>query len=91
MYCGTGTIALSLASSAKKVVGIEIVEDAINDANRNAMLNNIDNVSFHCGKAETVITSQFMKLNGKPDVVVVDPPRAGLDASLCKQLQNLKA
>lgn len=90
LYCGTGTIGISIASKAKRVVGIELVSDAIDDAKRNAGLNEIDNIAFYTGRAETIINKQFIKNNGKPTVVIVDPPRAGLDEALCKQLCKLR-
>lgn len=87
MYCGIGTISLCLAQKAKKVYGVEIVPQAIEDAKENARLNNIENTQFYCGKAEEVVPQFYGDANqngeGKhPDVVVVDPPRKGCDAVL---------
>lgn len=79
LYCGTGTITLSLAAKAKKVYGVEILEDAIKDAVINAEANGIDNAVFYVGKAEEVTLRDDFE---KPDVVVVDPPRKGCD-SIC--------
>ncbi len=79
MYCGIGTISLALAKSAKHVYGVEIVPQAIEDAKTNARINNIDNVSFFCGKAEEVAPRLT---DTSPDVVVVDPPRKGCDKIL---------
>ncbi|WP_240666703.1 23S rRNA (uracil(1939)-C(5))-methyltransferase RlmD [Longirhabdus pacifica] len=80
-YCGIGTISLFLAQHAKKVYGVEIVEQAIKDATYNATLNHIDNVVFETGKAEEVIPA--WKQNGvMADVIVVDPPRKGCDKTL---------
>lgn len=76
LYCGTGTITLSLAGKAGRVYGVEIVEDAINDARINACANNIDNAVFYVGKAEDVTLREDFE---RPDVVVVDPPRKGCD------------
>lgn len=76
LYCGIGTITLSLARTAKRVYGVEIVEDAINDATQNALLNKIDNAKFYVGKAEEVTLRDDFE---RPDVVVVDPPRKGCD------------
>ena len=79
IYCGIGTISLFLAAKAKKVYGVEIVPQAIENANNNAQKNNIGNAEFICGAAEEVLPS-FYKNNGeRPDVVVVDPPRKGCD------------
>ena len=80
MYCGIGTISLFLAKSAKFVYGVEIVEAAIQNARENAKLNNIENVKFFVGKAEEVITGEYENGNIRDiDVIVVDPPRKGLD------------
>ena len=79
LYCGIGTITLSMASKAKKVYGVEVVEDAIINAKENAAANGIDNVEFFVGKAEEVTLREDLE---KPDVVVVDPPRKGCD-SIC--------
>ncbi|EIC96826.1 putative 23S rRNA (uracil-5-)-methyltransferase RumA, partial [Lachnoanaerobaculum saburreum F0468] len=80
MYCGIGTISLFLAKSAKFVYGVEIVDAAIQNARENAKLNNIENVKFFVGKAEEIITGEYENGNIKDiDVIVVDPPRKGLD------------
>lgn len=80
MYCGIGTISLFLAKSAKFVYGVEIVDAAIQNARENAKLNNIENVKFFVGKAEEVITGEYENGNIRDiDVIVVDPPRKGLD------------
>ncbi len=78
-YCGIGTISLFLAQQAKKVYGVEVVPDAINDAKKNADLNGITNVEFTVGEAETVIPN-WAKEGIHADVIVVDPPRKGFDA-----------
>ena len=77
LYCGTGTITLCLASRAKKVIGAEIVPEAIADANENALRNDIENASFICADAFKA-AAQLEQSGLKPDVVVVDPPRKGL-------------
>ena len=80
MYCGIGTISLFLAKSAKFVYGVEIVDAAIQNAIENAKLNNIENVKFFVGKAEEIITGEYENGNIRDvDVIVVDPPRKGLD------------
>ncbi|WP_050613904.1 23S rRNA (uracil(1939)-C(5))-methyltransferase RlmD [Bacillus testis] len=88
-YCGIGTISLFLAQKAKKVYGIEIVKDAIKDAERNAKLNGIHNAEFITGAAETVITDLY-KEGVKADVVVVDPPRKGCDEALLNTIIAMK-
>ncbi|KRN88350.1 23S rRNA (uracil(1939)-C(5))-methyltransferase RlmD [Ligilactobacillus ceti] len=77
-YCGIGTISLNLAQAAKKVYGVEVVPEAIEDAKKNAKLNKLDNVVFEVGKAETKM-AEWQSQGMKPDVIVVDPPRKGLD------------
>jgi len=78
LYTGTGTIALFLASQVSKVVGVEYVPEAIEDAKINASLNNISNSVFYAGDMKDVISDSFIEINGKPDVIVLDPPRAGV-------------
>ena len=78
LYCGIGTISLFLAKQAKKVIGIEIVPEAVEDARRNASVNGIGNAHFHCGAAEAVVP-QLYHAGERADVVVIDPPRKGAD------------
>lgn len=78
LYCGVGTISLFLARKAKQVIGIEIVDAAIEDAKQNALLNNIDNVEFVCSDAGTY-AKRLVEQNEQVDVIVVDPPRKGCD------------
>ncbi len=79
LYCGIGTISLFLAQKAKKVYGVEIVPQAIEDARRNAEINGIENVEFFVGKAEEVLPREFEEKQIYADVIVVDPPRKGCD------------
>ncbi|WP_341876815.1 23S rRNA (uracil(1939)-C(5))-methyltransferase RlmD [Defluviitalea saccharophila] len=89
-YCGIGTISLFLAKKAKKVYGVEIVEAAIEDARRNAKINNIDNVEFFVGKAEEVIPALYEEKGIKADVIVVDPPRKGCDEALLETMAKME-
>lgn len=82
IYCGIGTISLFLAKEAKKVYGVEIVPDAIEDAKKNAALNDIHNVKFFVGKAEDVLPKQYEKHQIYADVIVVDPPRKGCEQAV---------
>lgn len=82
VYCGIGTISLFLAQKAKKVYGVEIVPDAIEDAKKNAALNGIHNVKFFVGKAEDVLPKQYEKHQIYADVIVVDPPRKGCEQAV---------
>ena len=78
LYTGTGTIANFVASKAKKVIGIEYVEDAIIDARVNAELNGFDNLAFFAGDMKDILTRDFINEHGRPDVIITDPPRAGM-------------
>lgn len=86
LYTGTGTIALFLADKCGKVVGIEYVEEAIADARVNSRLNGFDNTTFYAGDMAKVLTADFIEQNGRPDVVVTDPPRAGMHEKVVAQL-----
>lgn len=79
LYCGIGTITLSMAKAAGKVYGVEIIPEAIEDAKKNAERNHIDNAEFMCGRAEVVLPEFYAKENKNADVIVVDPPRKGCD------------
>lgn len=78
LYTGTGTIAQFVARNARKVIGIEYVPEAIEDAKLNARVNGLDNTEFLAGDMKDVLTDDFIAANGKPDVMIVDPPRAGM-------------
>jgi 23S rRNA (uracil1939-C5)-methyltransferase len=78
LYTGTGTIANFVARNAKKVIGIEYIEDAIKDAKENSSNNKITNTSFFAGDMKEVLTADFIATHGKPDVIITDPPRAGM-------------
>ncbi len=86
LYTGTGTIALFLSGRAKKVVGIEYVPEAIEDAKVNAINNNITNADFYAGDMKDMLTGEFIEQNGHPDIVVLDPPRAGIHPDVAKVL-----
>ena len=79
LYTGTGTIANFCARRAKKVVGVEYVPEAIEDAKVNSAINGIDNTSFYAGDMKDVLSDDFVARNGHPDVIILDPPRAGVD------------
>ena len=89
-YCGTGTITLFLSQKAKRVYGVEIIPQAIENANINAKENNVDNVEFFVGESEVVIPDLINK-GVKADVVVVDPPRKGCDVKLLNSITNINA
>lgn len=89
LYTGTGTIACFVAGQAKKVVGIEYVQAAVADACRNAQANGIGNAVFLAGDMKQVLTADFADRHGAPDVVITDPPRAGMDEAVVRRLLEL--
>jgi 23S rRNA (uracil1939-C5)-methyltransferase len=89
LYTGTGTIANFVAKGAKKVVGIEYVEAAIEDARINSELNNISNTEFFAGDMKDVLNTEFIEKHGKPDVVITDPPRAGMHEDVVNKLLEM--
>ena len=88
LYTGTGTIALFLSSLASKVVGIEYVPEAIEDAWENARINGISNAEFFAGDMKDVLSADFIASHGQPDIVVLDPPRAGIHPDVAKVLMD---
>ena len=86
LYTGTGTIANFVARNAKKVVGIEYIEEAIQDAKVNSQLNGISNTVFYAGDMKDVLTQDFIQQNGTPDVMIIDPPRAGMHPSVVETI-----
>jgi len=86
LYTGTGTIANFVASQSKKVVGLEYVAAAIEDAKANSKLNNIHNTEFFAGDMKDLLTEVFLAQHGRPDVVITDPPRAGMHEDVCHML-----
>ena len=90
LYCGIGTISLFLARKARKVYGVEIIPDAIEDARRNASLNGFTNTEFYVGKAEEVLPEKYEKEGVRADVIVVDPPRKGCDETLLSTMVKMQ-
>ena len=82
LYTGTGTIANFVSRHARKVIGIEYVPEAIADAKVNSAANDIDNTEFYAGDMKDVLTDEFLERHGRPDVMIVDPPRAGMHADV---------
>ena len=89
LYCGIGTISLFLARNAGKVIGVEIIPEAVSDAKENAVLNGIDNAEFYAGKAEEIIPRLYEQ-GLTADVIVVDPPRKGCDQKLLETIARMK-
>jgi len=88
LYTGTGTIANFIAKQSKHVVGIEYIEAAIDDAKQNSINNNITNTSFFAGDMKNVLTTDFILQHGKPDVIITDPPRAGMAPEVVQVILN---
>lgn len=89
LYTGTGTIAQFVSSKAAKVVGIEYVPEAIEDAKYNAKINNITNCEFFAGDMKDILTEDFVEVHGCPDVIITDPPRAGMHPDVIQTIINI--
>lgn len=90
LYTGTGTIGLFLAKHAAKIVGLEYVDMAVEDAKINASLNGITNATFFAGDMKKVLTREFIAIHGNPDVIITDPPRAGMDLDVVNQILEVQ-
>ena len=88
LYCGTGTISCYVAGDAAKVVGLEYVEEAVSDAGINAGLNGIGNIKFVSGDIKDLLTPEFFREHGAPDVIITDPPRAGMHGDVVKAIAD---
>jgi 23S rRNA (uracil1939-C5)-methyltransferase len=91
LYCGTGSIGIFCSSKAAKVIGVEVVEQAIEDAKVNAQRNQLEHTHFYAGDVIDVCNDAFFELHGKPDVVITDPPRAGMHEKLIHKLLQMEA
>ncbi len=91
LYTGTGTIANFVAHKAKKVIGIEYVKEAIEDAKKNSEINSIRNTSFYAGDIKDILTDEFIASHGTPEVIIIDPPRAGMHKNVVNTIINSKA
>ena len=89
LYTGTGTIAQFVAKNAKKVIGVESIPEAIEDAKKNALLNKITNCEFYVGDMKEVFTKEFINQHGKPDVIITDPPRDGMHKKVVAQILHI--
>ena len=90
LYCGAGTISVYVASHARRVVGVELVPEAVDNARANAAANGYSNCTFVAGDMLRVFTPDFIAEHGKPNVVIADPPRAGMHARIIGQLMRLR-
>ena len=91
LYTGIGSIALYMAHNCRQVVGIEEIPEAITDARENAALNGITNATFYAGDVKDILTTEFAERHGKPDVLITDPPRAGMHPKVVELLLQLEA
>ncbi|MET0244835.1 MAG: 23S rRNA (uracil(1939)-C(5))-methyltransferase RlmD [Flavitalea sp.] len=91
LYCGTGSIGLFVSKLAKKVIGVELIKEAIDDANENAKLNNIDHAEFFAGDVIEICDDAFFAKHGRPDVIITDPPRAGMHEKLVQKILEIAA
>ena len=91
LYCGTGSIGIFISKLAKKIIGVEVIEDAIEDAKKNAARNNIDHALFFAGDVIKICNDEFFETHGRPDVVITDPPRVGMHEKLVIKLLQMEA
>jgi 23S rRNA (uracil1939-C5)-methyltransferase len=91
LYCGTGSIGIFVSRQAKKIIGVEVIEDAIKDAKENAALNNISHAEFFAGDVIKICNDDFFATHGRPDVIITDPPRAGMHDKLVTKLLEIAA
>jgi 23S rRNA (uracil1939-C5)-methyltransferase len=91
LYCGTGSIGIFVSKQAGKVIGVEVIDDAITDARKNAALNGLAQASFFTGDVIDICTDDFFATHGRPDVVITDPPRAGMHEKLVRKLLDIAA
>lgn len=91
LYCGTGSIGIFVSRSASRVIGVEVVAEAIEDAKENAALNNIDHARFFTGDVADVCDDAFFAEHGRPDVIITDPPRAGMHEKLVRKILDMEA
>lgn len=91
LYCGTGSIGIFCSKNAGKVIGVEIIDEAINDAKKNAQLNGLQHTQFYSGDVINICTDDFFAHHGRPDVIITDPPRAGMHEKLVKKINEMAA
>lgn len=91
LYCGTGSIGIFVSKMAKKVIGVELIPAAIEDAKENAQLNHLSNTSFFAGDVIDICSDDFFAAHGKPDVIITDPPRAGMHEKLVRKILEMSA
>jgi 23S rRNA (uracil1939-C5)-methyltransferase len=91
LYCGTGSIGIFCSKGARKIIGVEAIAEAISDARENARLNNIQHAEFYAGDVIDICNDDFFSQHGKPDVIITDPPRAGMHEKLVRKILEIEA
>ena len=91
LYCGTGSIGIFVSGDAGKIIGVEMIAAAIEDAKENAALNNLTTTEFYAGDVIEICNDEFFAAHGKPDVIITDPPRAGMHEKLVKKIIEMAA
>lgn len=91
LYCGTGSIGIFVSSQASRVIGVEMIGAAILDARENARMNNVDHAEFYAGDVIEICNDEFFEKHGRPDVIITDPPRAGMHEKLVRKILDIEA
>jgi 23S rRNA (uracil1939-C5)-methyltransferase len=91
LYCGTGSIGIFVSKLAKKIIGVEMIDAAIRDARENALLNNVTTAEFYTGDVIEICNDEFFVAHGRPDVIITDPPRAGMHEKLVRKILDIEA
>jgi 23S rRNA (uracil1939-C5)-methyltransferase len=91
LYCGTGSIGIFVSRKAKKIIGVEMIGAAIEDARENATMNNLPSAEFYVGDVIDICNDEFFALHGRPDVIITDPPRAGMHEKLVRKILDMEA
>ncbi|HXO76268.1 MAG TPA: 23S rRNA (uracil(1939)-C(5))-methyltransferase RlmD, partial [Puia sp.] len=91
LYCGTGSIGIFVSRQAARVVGVEVIAEAVEDARENAVLNGISQAAFFAGDVVDICQDSFFAAHGRPDVIITDPPRAGMHEGLVNKILEMEA
>ncbi|MBL7743737.1 MAG: 23S rRNA (uracil(1939)-C(5))-methyltransferase RlmD [Chitinophagaceae bacterium] len=91
LYCGTGSIGIFVSKKAKKIIGVEMIEAAIEDAKENAAMNDLEDAAFYAGDVIKICDDDFFAAHGRPDVIITDPPRAGMHEKLVRKILDIGA
>jgi 23S rRNA (uracil1939-C5)-methyltransferase len=91
LYCGTGSIGIFVSKNARKIIGVELIQEAIDDAKENAALNNLKDAEFFAGDVTKICDAGFFESHGRPDVIITDPPRVGMHEKLVRKILEMEA